>query len=258
MQNPTYKKGFFTSAPSAEAYLGDLRADGTVALTANWDVGSYTLTALRFISDQATGTAPFTVASTTVVANLNASLLGGNAASAFVKVDGTVPLTAAWTTAYPLYFPVGSAAAPSMSFVGYTNTGWYYNTAGRIYAAVGGVNIAYFYSGGMTIETGKNFSIDGGKITSHVIANGDSDTNEIDSYTFSGGYGLVIAACSTDSATAVWRLEATTLTAISVNAAFTATKDNAATYNVYFESGALKLQNKVGDNKVVYVGFYGI
>ena len=71
-------------------------ADGSVPLTANWDAGPYSITALRFISDQATGTAPFTVASTTVVANLNASALGGNAASAFVKVDGSVPLTANW------------------------------------------------------------------------------------------------------------------------------------------------------------------
>ncbi len=39
---------------------------------------------MHFISDQATGTAPFTVASTTVVANLNADLLDGNHASAFL------------------------------------------------------------------------------------------------------------------------------------------------------------------------------
>jgi len=105
MQNPTYKKGFFTLAGSGGG-TGDLLADGTIPLTANWDVGAYTITALRFISDQATGTAPFTVASTTVVANLNASLLGGNAASAFataahthaayLNADGTVPLTANW------------------------------------------------------------------------------------------------------------------------------------------------------------------
>ena len=52
---------------------GDLLADGTIPLTANWDVGAFTITALRFVSDQATGTAPFTVASTTEVANLKAA-----------------------------------------------------------------------------------------------------------------------------------------------------------------------------------------
>ena len=63
--------------------MGDLKADGTVPLTANWDVGAFKITAETFESDVATGTAPFTVASTTVVANLNASALEGNAAADF-------------------------------------------------------------------------------------------------------------------------------------------------------------------------------
>lgn len=51
--------------------------DGTQALTANWDVGAYTLTGTRFISDIATGTSPFGATSTTVCTNLNADLLDG-------------------------------------------------------------------------------------------------------------------------------------------------------------------------------------
>lgn len=54
-----------------------IQKDGSVELTANWDAGSFTITALKFTSDQATGTAPFTVASTTQVTNLNASRIGG-------------------------------------------------------------------------------------------------------------------------------------------------------------------------------------
>ncbi|GAH49073.1 unnamed protein product, partial [marine sediment metagenome] len=42
------------------------------ALTGNWDAANYQIRALKFYSDQATGTAPFTVASTTKVTNLNA------------------------------------------------------------------------------------------------------------------------------------------------------------------------------------------
>ena len=61
--------------------------DGTTPLTGNWDVGTFTVTALRFVSDQVTGTAPFTVASTTVVTNLNADLLDGQHASAFGDVS---------------------------------------------------------------------------------------------------------------------------------------------------------------------------
>ena len=55
---------------------GDLLADGTVPLTADWDVGAFTITGTQFISDIATGTAPFVVASTTVVANLKAATAG--------------------------------------------------------------------------------------------------------------------------------------------------------------------------------------
>ena len=47
MVNPLYKKGFFTSAPSPEAYLGDLKADGTVPLTAAWNAGPCGITALN-------------------------------------------------------------------------------------------------------------------------------------------------------------------------------------------------------------------
>jgi len=65
------------------AGTGDLLSDGTVPLSANWDIGSFQLRAETFQSDVATGTPPFVVASTTVVANLNASLLEGNAAAAF-------------------------------------------------------------------------------------------------------------------------------------------------------------------------------
>jgi hypothetical protein len=62
---------------------GDLLSDGTVPLTANWDVGSFKITALQFESDATTGTAPFIVASTTLVTNLNADLLDGLEATAF-------------------------------------------------------------------------------------------------------------------------------------------------------------------------------
>jgi hypothetical protein len=64
-----------------------LTADGTAPLTANWDAGAFIITALQLVSDIVTGTAPLVVASTTVVANLNASLLEGNAAAAFATAS---------------------------------------------------------------------------------------------------------------------------------------------------------------------------
>lgn len=97
----------------------------------------------------------------------------------------------------------------------------------------------------------------GGYISQRIV-NADSDTDEIDSVVFAGGYGMVIAASTTDGTSAIWKLEGTTFTAISVDADWTAVKDNASTYNVYFDSGAIKLQNKVGDDKAVKLGFFGI
>lgn len=54
-----------------------LLADGTRALTAAWDAGSFKITAETFESDVTTGTAPLTIASTTVCTNLNADLWDG-------------------------------------------------------------------------------------------------------------------------------------------------------------------------------------
>lgn len=59
-------------------------ADGLTPLTAAWDVGSWQVRAETFQSDIATiAGAPFTVASTTVVTNLNADTVDGNHAAAF-------------------------------------------------------------------------------------------------------------------------------------------------------------------------------
>ena len=59
----------------------------------NIDVGAYQVRALTFESDQATGTAPLTVASTTVVTNLNADLLDGVQGAAYSQISGTETLT---------------------------------------------------------------------------------------------------------------------------------------------------------------------
>jgi len=56
-----------------------LRVDGSLALSANWDAGAFEIRAETFESDVTTGTAAFTIASTTVIPNLNASLLEGKA-----------------------------------------------------------------------------------------------------------------------------------------------------------------------------------
>jgi hypothetical protein len=59
----------------SSANIPPLLSNGEQALTADWDAGSFEIRAQTFESDVATGTAPFVVASTTKVANLNADLL---------------------------------------------------------------------------------------------------------------------------------------------------------------------------------------
>jgi len=54
---------------------GFVKANGTVALTANWDAGAYEIRAQTLEADVSTGTAPLTIASTTKVANLNVDKL---------------------------------------------------------------------------------------------------------------------------------------------------------------------------------------
>lgn len=76
-----------------------LKADGTVALSADWDAGGYEIRSATFESDIITGTPPFTIASTTVVTNLNVDMVdgkhvsGANGAGEIVTCDGTQTLT---------------------------------------------------------------------------------------------------------------------------------------------------------------------
>ena len=68
-----------------------------ITATANIDIGAYEMRALTFESDQATGTAPFTVASTTNVANLNASSLGGATMAEPGAIGGTTAAAGTFT-----------------------------------------------------------------------------------------------------------------------------------------------------------------
>jgi len=65
-----------SSWQTVDTGAGDLKADGSVPLTAAWDAGSFGITVETLTSDVATGTAPFTVSSTTQVTNLNSATAG--------------------------------------------------------------------------------------------------------------------------------------------------------------------------------------
>jgi hypothetical protein len=91
-----------------------------------------------------------------------------------------------------------------------------------------------------------------------VGADPDFDTDEVLVTTWAGAYGLLIVQESTGNEAEFYWVANTTLTPSSAEATFTTTKDNASTYNTYFEGGVLKVQNKVGDNKNLRVAFIGI
>ena len=72
---------------------GFIKADGTVALSANWDSGGYEIRANTFESDVATGTIPLVIASTTKCTNLNADKLDDQEGSYYLaagNVTGTL------------------------------------------------------------------------------------------------------------------------------------------------------------------------
>jgi len=79
------------TAPTINA--GTLNLMTVLTVANDIDVGAYEIRALKFESDQATGTAPLTVASTTVVTNLNADLLDGVQGSLYSQIAGTETLT---------------------------------------------------------------------------------------------------------------------------------------------------------------------
>ena len=79
------------TAPTINA--GTLNLMTALTVANDIDVGAYEVRALKFESDQATGTAPFTIASTTMVANLNADLLDGVQGAAHSQITGTETLT---------------------------------------------------------------------------------------------------------------------------------------------------------------------
>jgi len=105
--------------------------------------------------------------------------------------------------------------------------------------------------------TAKLSGTDGGFRT-QLLNNLDSDTDEVDITAFASGGGMLILYNVTDGTTGIWRVDGTALVTISLNAGITAVKDNASTINVYFEGGFVKVQNKVGDNKVLRLGFMGV
>lgn len=108
-----------------------------------------------------------------------------------------------------------------------------------------------------TADLNVNVSTSNKCLRAQKAADTDFDTDETLNTGITNNFGLMIVKETVDGVTGMFRIEGTSIVDIGSNAAFTTTKDNAGTYNVYFDTDAFYVQNKVGDNKAVAVSFYG-
>ncbi|MGA8026069.1 MAG: tail fiber domain-containing protein [Bryobacteraceae bacterium] len=169
-----------TTTPAALLEVnGTAKFDGTVTFAGGETYTGNVTTNDQLVSTVATGTAPLKVTSTTQVANLNASLLGGMAASAFATTgantfNGTQTINSNLIVAYPI-----NDALVLQGNVTDSNTGWI------------GSNVIGGYTGGYNPNTVTNSatgaSIGGG---GGVIANYQYPNIVDDDFgTVSGGAG---------------------------------------------------------------------
>jgi hypothetical protein len=86
----------------------------------------------------------------------------------------------------------------------------------------------------------------------------DSDTDDVFSTGLSASYGLLVVSCETDTSSALFRLSNESIYLISGDGDFGVTQDAASKYNVYWDTDQFKVQNKVGDNKLLKIGFFGV
>lgn len=91
-----------------------------------------------------------------------------------------------------------------------------------------------------------------------IILNVDSNLNDIIDTTVNKINGLLILKESVDEICGVYRVENQNIIVISQNVLLTTTINNNGTYNIYWSVNQFKVQNKVGDNKSISVGFFGI
>lgn len=101
-------------------------------------------------------------------------------------------------------------------------------------------------------------NINNGGLTGRNNNDADFDSTETIATRLEGGeYGMLIVRESTAGITGLFRIENQTIVIVSAEATFTITKDNAATYNVYYDTDNFYIQNRVGYNKNISCAFFG-
>jgi hypothetical protein len=102
-------------------------------------------------------------------------------------------------------------------------------------------------------------TINAGKyLYSVFVSDTDSDTNDVLSTGITTKFGLVLIKETTGNKFCLFRIKGDNSAPVIIDgdAEFTVTKDTDSSYNFYYETDQFKLQNKVGDNKALYVGLY--
>ncbi len=174
--------------------------DATTLLTGTWaapgtigsgtpSTGAFTtLSATGVItSTQATGTAPFTVASTTNVANLNASSLGGATFAAPGAIGGGTPSTGAFTTISATGAITSTLANGSAPFVVASST----NVTNLNASTLSGATFANPGVIGTTPAI-----VHGTNMTSQPAAAATSDAGNVSYTLFSSGIPFIIDQCT--------------------------------------------------------------
>lgn len=137
-------------------------------LSTDWDAGDFEIRSNTFESDVATGTAPLVIASTTLVANLNADRVDSIEGTALAEIANTESITGPWTfgTNAPIYdiqLQIKGITAPGAGPSGYGNL--FAKTDGKLY---------FHYFGGSEVDLTA-----GATTIPHILATSGPHTGEL-------------------------------------------------------------------------------
>jgi hypothetical protein len=102
-------------------------------------------------------------------------------------------------------------------------------------------------------------SVTKGSLTGPLIPNVVFNTNDIVATSMTTDFmGIIMVGILEDDAVGVFRVDNTNLTVISSNNLFTTNPSIPNKYLLFFDSGVLKVQNKVGDSKTLKISILGL
>ena len=131
------------------------------------------------------------------------------------------------------------------------------STKFKVTATTGNTTIAGTL--GVTGATTLASTLSATKVSANTAEDVDSDTDDVLTTTIANTeYGMLLVRETAGTEMCLYLIAGGTIEKVSADATFTVTKDNASTYNVYFETNVIKIQNKVGDNKVIRAGLFSI